>query len=98
MKSAFAHMSDLGSAMKRLRLARNETWRSLAVRAGVDVNSVRNLEEGKGVTLRTFIAISCALDAGAWIGEALSAAETAAPARRKAGKTFHKTTKEGKGK
>lgn len=98
MKSVFAHLNDLGAAMKRLRLERNETRRSLAARAGVGVNSMRNLEDGKGVTLKTFIAVSCALDAGAWIDEALQLSAAAAPSRSKAGKAFHKTTKEGKEK
>jgi transcriptional regulator with XRE-family HTH domain len=57
----------LGENMKALRLQKNIDRRTLCVRAGVSENALRNLEGGRGTTLRTVIRVAKALDREGWI-------------------------------
>lgn len=52
----------LCSQLKNLRLTRNFTQAQLAKESGVAIGTIRRLEEGKSVSLNTFIRILMALD------------------------------------
>lgn len=52
----------LCSQLKKNRLTRNFTQAQLAKESGVAIGTIRRLEEGKGVSLNTFIRVMIALD------------------------------------
>jgi transcriptional regulator with XRE-family HTH domain len=52
----------LYSQLKKIRLTRNFTQAQLAKESGVAIGTIRRLEEGKSVSLNTFIRILMALD------------------------------------
>jgi len=52
----------LCSRLKKIRLTRNFTQAQLAKESGVAIGTIRRLEEGKSVSLNTFIRILMALD------------------------------------
>jgi len=56
----------IGEQVRRLRLLRNIDQRTLAQRAGIAVNAVKNLEHGKG-TLKSFIRVLKVLDRVEWL-------------------------------
>jgi transcriptional regulator with XRE-family HTH domain len=58
---------SLGEDIKNLRLQKNIDRRSLCARAGVSEHALRNLEDGKGTTLRTFIRVLKALERESWL-------------------------------
>jgi len=55
--------ADLGGRIRALRLRRNVSQGTLALKAGVVRNSIVNLENGANSSLNTFIAALVALDA-----------------------------------
>ena len=57
----------LGEQMRALRLRTNLDQISLAERAGVGLTAVKNLESGKGATIKTLIKILRALDRVDWL-------------------------------
>ncbi|MCR5414199.1 MAG: helix-turn-helix domain-containing protein [Kiritimatiellae bacterium] len=59
---------DAGAAVRRRRLGMNLSQREVAARAGVCCTAVLHLEEGRGVSLKTFLAVCVALGAADWIG------------------------------
>ncbi len=61
VKSPQALATDLGSKIKRLRLARNITQTKLARTAGVSERTLRRLESGNGATLDTLVRVLSAL-------------------------------------
>jgi transcriptional regulator with XRE-family HTH domain len=58
---------DLGENLKTLRLLKNIDQKSLAERAGVSVSALKNLENGRGSTLKTFTAVIRALGREQWL-------------------------------
>ena len=52
----------LSQEMKKMRLTRNFTQAQLAAQSGVDVRTIRRFENGRTITLNTFIRILIALD------------------------------------
>ena len=52
----------LCSQLKKIRLTRNFTQAQLAKESGVAIGTIRRLEDGKGVSLNTFIRVVMALD------------------------------------
>ena len=57
----------LGEQTRALRLRANLDQVALAERAGVGLSAVKNLESGKGTTLKTLIRILRALDRADWL-------------------------------
>lgn len=58
---------ELGAQMRALRLRANLDQVSLARRAGIGLTAVKNLESGKGATLKTLIKTLRALDRTDWL-------------------------------
>jgi transcriptional regulator with XRE-family HTH domain len=58
---------ELGEQMRALRLRADLDQISLAERAGVGLSAVKNIESGKGATLKTLIKILRALDRAEWL-------------------------------
>lgn len=52
----------LGQQFRSLRLRNDTDQRTLAQSAGISLSALRNLETGRGVTLRTMLAVVRALD------------------------------------
>jgi transcriptional regulator with XRE-family HTH domain len=65
--------TELGQQVRTLRLRQNQDQRALAERAGVALTALKNLESGKGATLKTLIKVLRALERADWF-------ETLAPA------------------
>jgi transcriptional regulator with XRE-family HTH domain len=59
----------LGEDVKELRLQKNIDRRTLCARAGVSENALRNLEGGKGTTLKTLIRVIKALNRESWFNQ-----------------------------
>jgi transcriptional regulator with XRE-family HTH domain len=57
----------LGASLKALRLDRNIDQQSLAAQAGVSTGALKNLENGKGSTLKTLVSVLRALDRADWL-------------------------------
>lgn len=58
----------LGENIRALRLQRNIDQISFAARAGISVTALKNLEGGKGATIRTLVHVIRALGKDEWIG------------------------------
>jgi transcriptional regulator with XRE-family HTH domain len=58
----------LGEDIKALRLQHNIDRKTLCIRAGVSEHALRNLEGGKGTTLKTLIRVLKALNRESWLG------------------------------
>ncbi|HEU5280789.1 MAG TPA: helix-turn-helix transcriptional regulator [Gammaproteobacteria bacterium] len=65
--SAEALEQSLGEDIKAHRLQKNITRQDLCARAGISENALRNLEGGKGATLKTFIKTLKALNRASWL-------------------------------
>jgi transcriptional regulator with XRE-family HTH domain len=65
--------ATLGRQLRDIRLRQNIDQRQLAEQAGVALNVVKNLEAGKGATVKSLVKVLRALDRVAWL-------ETLAPA------------------
>ncbi|MGH8809081.1 MAG: helix-turn-helix domain-containing protein [Noviherbaspirillum sp.] len=57
----------LGDNVKALRLQRNIDQASLAERAGISVTALKNLESGKGATIKTLVRTLRSLGKETWI-------------------------------
>lgn len=57
----------LGENIKALRLQKNIDRQSLCAQAGISESALRNLEGGKGSTLKTLIRVIKALDRESWL-------------------------------
>jgi len=60
--------AELGEQMRGLRLRANLDQVSLAKRAGIGLTAIKNLESGKGATLKTLIKALRVLDRADWLG------------------------------
>lgn len=58
---------ELGNQLRILRLRLDLDQRQLAARAGVGLNAVKNLESGKGATLRSLVRVLRALERTDWL-------------------------------
>lgn len=68
----------VGDQVRELRIRMAMDQRVLAERAGVSWSAVKNLEGGKGVTLKTFIRVIRILERTDWL-ETLSPVTTLSP-------------------
>lgn len=59
---------ELGRQLRVLRLRLNLNQRQLAERAGIALNVVKNLEGGRGSTIRSLAQVLRVLDRADWIG------------------------------
>lgn len=57
----------IGEQVKRLRLLKNMDQRDVAEQAGVALNAVKNLEYGKGATMKSLIRVLKVLDRVEWL-------------------------------
>jgi transcriptional regulator with XRE-family HTH domain len=70
--------AELGRQIRALRLRQNLDQRRLADRAGIALNAVKNLEGGKGATLRSLVQTLRVLNRLDWL-QALAPAVTISP-------------------
>ncbi len=68
----------IGDQVRNLRIRMNLDQRVLAERSGVSWSAVKNLEGGKGVSLKTLIRVLRILDRTVWL-ESLSPVTTISP-------------------
>jgi len=59
--------AELGRQIRALRLRQNLDQQQLAERAGIALSAVKNLEGGKGATLRSLIQTLRALNRETWL-------------------------------
>ena len=67
MKTTAEWEAELGRQIRALRLRQNIDQQQLAERAGIALNAVKNLEAGKGSTLRSLIHVLRVLNRADWI-------------------------------
>ena len=67
MKSASEVEVELGRQVRTLRLRQDLNQQQLAERAGIAVNAVKNLESGKGATVRTLTQTLRVLNRVEWL-------------------------------
>lgn len=60
-------MTEVGDSVRRLRLHRNLSQSVVAERSGISFGAYRNLESGKGATLRSFLAVCRTLGKTDWM-------------------------------
>jgi transcriptional regulator with XRE-family HTH domain len=58
---------DFGQQLRDLRLRRNIDQRQLAEQAGVALNAVKNLENGRGATLSSLVKVLRSLGRADWL-------------------------------
>ena len=58
---------DLGRQLRALRLRQNLAQDQVAERAGIALNAVKNLESGKGATVRSLVRVLRVLDRTSWL-------------------------------
>jgi transcriptional regulator with XRE-family HTH domain len=59
--------AQLGQQMRSLRLRRNLDQQTLASKADVGLSALKNIESGKGSTVRTLVRVLRALDRLDWL-------------------------------
>ena len=59
---------ELGKQIRTLRLRQDLDQKQMAERAGIALNAVKNLESGKGATLRSLIQVLRILNRTDWLG------------------------------
>lgn len=59
--------SELGGQVRALRLRANIDQITLAEQAGIGLTAIKNLESGKGATIKTLIKILRILDRAEWL-------------------------------
>lgn len=59
---------EFGQQLRDLRLRRNIDQRQLAEQAGVALNAVKNLENGRGATLSSLVKVLRSLGRVDWLG------------------------------
>jgi transcriptional regulator with XRE-family HTH domain len=67
MRNASEAEVELGRQIRNLRLRQDLNQRQLAERAGIALNAVKNLEAGKGATLRTLTQTLRVLNRVEWL-------------------------------
>lgn len=59
--------ASIGAQVRSVRLLQSQPQSELATRAGISLRSLRDLESGRGTTLRTLIHVLGALDQEGWL-------------------------------
>jgi len=59
--------NELGESLKRYRLSLNLDQETIAFRSGVSVRTLRNLEAGRGSSIRTLVVVLKALGRIGWL-------------------------------
>ncbi len=59
--------AELGQQVRSVRLRQNIDQEQLAERAGIALNAVKNLESGKGATVRSLVRVLRALNRVEWL-------------------------------
>jgi len=59
---------EFGQQLRNLRLRRNIDQRQIAEQAGVALNAVKNLENGRGATLSSLVKVLRTLGRADWLG------------------------------
>jgi transcriptional regulator with XRE-family HTH domain len=70
--------AQLGQQIRTLRLRRNVDQQALAEQAGVALSALKNVESGKGATVKTLLKVLRALDRTDWL-KSLSPAVSVSP-------------------
>ncbi|HEX4442266.1 MAG TPA: helix-turn-helix transcriptional regulator [Galbitalea sp.] len=60
--------SNIGDQLRRARLTAGFDQAQLAERADISIGALRNLERGKGSTLKTLVRVARALGRDDWLG------------------------------
>ena len=60
-------MVDIGSMLKRERLYRNLSQKTVSERSGISESALKNLECGRGASLKTFVQVCRTLGKDEWI-------------------------------
>lgn len=66
-RTADEWQAEIGRQIRALRLRQNLDQQELADRAGIALNAVKNLETGKGATVRSFVQALKALNRVEWL-------------------------------
>jgi transcriptional regulator with XRE-family HTH domain len=89
--------ATLGRQLRDLRLRQNVDQRKLAEQAGVALNAVKNLEAGKGTTVKSLVKVLRALGRIEWL-DALAPAVSISPLQMLKPKPSRQRASRGKGK
>jgi transcriptional regulator with XRE-family HTH domain len=89
--------ATLGRQLRDLRLRQNVDQRQLAEQAGVALNVVKNLEAGKGATVKSLVKILRALGRAAWL-DSLAPVVSISPLQMLKPKPSRQRASRGKGK
>jgi transcriptional regulator with XRE-family HTH domain len=87
----------LGRHLRNLRLRQNVDQRQLAEQAGVALNVVKNLEAGRGATVKSLVRVLRALGRAEWL-DALAPAVSISPLQMLKAKPSRQRVSRGKGK
>ena len=88
--------ATLGRQLRDLRLRQNVDQRQLAEQAGVALNVVKNLESGKGATIKSLVKVLRALGRVEWI-ESMAPAVSISPLQMLKSKPLRQRASRGKG-
>lgn len=88
--------ATLGRQLRDLRLRQNVDQRQLAEQAGVALNVVKNLEAGKGATVKSLVKVLRALGRAEWL-ETLAPAVSISPLQLLKSKHPRQRASKGKG-
>lgn len=88
--------ATLGRQLRGLRLRQNVDQRQLAEQAGVALNVVKNLEAGKGATVKSLVKILRALGRAEWM-DTLAPAVSISPLQMLKPKPSRQRASRGKG-
>jgi transcriptional regulator with XRE-family HTH domain len=88
--------ATLGRQLRDLRLRQNVDQRQLAEQAGVALNVVKNLEAGKGATVKSLVKVLRALGRVEWI-ESLAPAVSISPLQMLKSRPSRQRASRGKG-
>jgi transcriptional regulator with XRE-family HTH domain len=88
--------ATLGRQLRDLRLRQNVDQRRLADQAGVALNVVKNLEAGKGATVKSLVKVLRALGRAEWM-DSLAPAVSISPLQMLKSKPSRQRASRGKG-
>jgi transcriptional regulator with XRE-family HTH domain len=88
--------ATLGRQLRDLRLRQNVDQRKLAEQAGVALNVVKNLETGKGATVKSLVKVLRALGRAEWM-DSLAPAVSISPLQMLKPKPSRQRASRGKG-